>query len=60
MAKKPTIEKNLVRNPVKWTAKHPAGHLYSMKSLDSLMSHYGLSKEEMEAKGWEFQPQYIE
>lgn len=58
MSEQKTVEKNLKRQPIKWTVTHPDGHIYSMKSIDALLGRFDRTQKELKALGWKFEAHY--
>jgi hypothetical protein len=52
------LEKNLEAQPMRWSAIHPQGHIYSVDTLDPLMNLFDLTKDELEGRGWKFTAKY--
>ena len=54
-SKKPTISKNIPKRVICWIVKHPHGHIYSLPKLEPLIGQLGLSRSELELRGWTFE-----
>lgn len=53
-SKKKEVTKNIRQEPKTYTVKHPDGHIYVNRSLEAIEAAQGLSKKELEKRGWIF------